>query len=259
MTSHRFFIDPTCFAKDSAILTGPEAHHLRSVLRLTPGEIITLFDGTGNRFKARIEKVSKKDTITTILEKSMDPAAPVALHLGQSVLKGQKMDLITQKTTELGIESIHPFLSEHGVNKIQQDRKTSRWQRITMEACKQCNRATLPQVHPVINFKELLANHPPCDLKLIFWEDESNQGLEKLFTKQQQPLTSVMFLIGPEGGFSKAEVNNARDSGFIPISLGTRILRAETASLTATAILQFLLGNLTPDGQNNPEFSPNLD
>ncbi|HIJ79951.1 MAG: 16S rRNA (uracil(1498)-N(3))-methyltransferase [Desulfobulbaceae bacterium] len=249
MTAHRFFIDPACFTGNSAILTGPEAHHLRSVLRLAPGELITLFDGSGNRFSARIDKISKKDILTTIIEKSRDQPTPVALHLGQSVLKGQKMELVAQKATELGIESIHPFLSEHGANKSQQDKKIDRWQRITMEACKQCNRAGLPRIYPVINFEELLADHPPCDLKLIFWEKESEQSLTGLFAKQQQPLTSVMIVIGPEGGFSNVEIDNARKAGFIPVSMGTRVLRAETAAITATAILQFILGNLSPGGR----------
>lgn len=244
MNLRRFFIDPQQCTGQTARLTGPEAHHLRKVLRLSVGEEICLFDGTGNRLQARIDKITKEAVETTILKKEEDPPAKVRLHLGQSCLKGQKMDLVVQKATELGVESVWPFWSEHGVHRLGHGDKAERWHRIAFEACKQCNRARIPDIAEARGLTELLAAPPEADLKLIFWEKEQKNGLSEVL-QDRLALNSVFFLVGPEGGFSEQEYQAACENGFIPVSLGSRILRAETASLTATAILQFLLGNLS--------------
>ena len=246
MSLRRFFISPTDITGQTAQLTGPEAHHLRTVLRLKPGDPITFFDGTGARYQARIERILKDQVTATIIEHSLDPPPKVSLHLGQALLKGQKMDLILQKATELGVDTIWPFYSEHGIHKPQKDAQMERWQRIVLEACKQCNRAKPPAIHLPQAITDLLAQSPPCDTRLIFWEHETRQTLDKIIAEQETDCRSVLFLLGPEGGFSEAEVACAQKEGFTPVSLGSRILRAETATLAATVILQFALGNLSP-------------
>ena len=246
MSLRRFFIDPADITGETALLTGPEAHHLRTVLRLSPGDPITFFDGTGARYQARIERILKDRVTATIIGQTRDLPPKVRLHLGQALLKGQKMDLILQKATELGVEAIYPFYSEHGIHKQPRDTQMDRWQRIVIEACKQCDRATPPEIHAPREVIDLMTAPPPYDARLIFWEHETKQTLNEVLAGQSKDCRSVLFLLGPEGGFSEAEVARAQKEGFTPVSLGPRILRAETASLAATAILQFALGNLNP-------------
>lgn len=253
MSLRRFFINPTDIVGETATLTGPEAHHLRTVLRLCPGDSITFFDGTGARYQARIEQILKNRVTATITCQTRDLPATVRLHLGQALLKGQKMDLLLQKATELGVDAIWPFYSEHGIHKPLKDAQMERWQRIVLESCKQCNRATPPEIHATRGITEILVHPPPCDLRLIFWEHEARQRLDEVLAVQKKDCRSVLFLLGPEGGFSEIEVASAQQEGFIPVSLGPRILRAETATLTATAILQFTLGNLNPARPENQE------
>jgi len=227
-------------------LTGPEAHHLRTVLRLSPGDPLTFFDGTGARYQARIEHLLKDRVTATIIGHTLDSPPKVGLHLGQALLKGQRMDLVLQKATELGVEAIWLFHSEHVIQKNPKEAQMERWQRIILEACKQCDRARPPEIHAPRDLTELMAHPPPCDLRLIFWEHEARQTLAEALVGQKNNCQSAFFLLGPEGGFSETEVACARQAGFAPISLGPRILRAETATLAATAILQFALGNLDP-------------
>ncbi|MBU3936038.1 MAG: 16S rRNA (uracil(1498)-N(3))-methyltransferase [Proteobacteria bacterium] len=249
MSHRRFFINPTDITGENVQMTGPEAHHLRTVLRLAPGDPITFFDGTGARYQARIERILKDRVTATIIEQSQDLPPKVHLHLGQALLKGHKMDLILQKATELGVDTIWPFSSEHGIHKPIKDAQMERWQRIVLEACKQCDRAKPPEINDTREITDLMAHAPQCDTRLIFWEHEARQTLPEIFADQNTDCRSVFFLLGPEGGFSETEVACAQQEGFIPVSLGSRILRAETATLAATAILQFTLGNLNPTAQ----------
>ncbi|MFA6901396.1 MAG: 16S rRNA (uracil(1498)-N(3))-methyltransferase [Desulfurivibrionaceae bacterium] len=246
MSLRRFFINPTDISEETAQLRGPEAHHLQTVLRLTPGDPITFFDGTGARYQARISQILKDRVTATITEHTQDLPPKVRLHLGQALLKGQKMDLILQKATELGVDTIWPFSSEYGTHKPLRDPQIERWQRIVLEACKQCDRAKPLKIHAPRELTDLMTQPPPCDVRLIFWEHETRQTLNEALAGQEQDCRSVLFLLGPEGGFSETEVVCAQQEGFTPVSLGPRILRAETATLAATAILQYALGNLSP-------------
>jgi len=256
MSLHRFFINPTDISGETAQLTGSEAHHLRAVLRLSPGDPIIFFDGTGARYQARIDRIHKDRVTAIIIGQEQDLPPKVRLHLGQALLKGQKMDLILQKATELGVDAIWPFYSEHGIHKSPKNAQMERWQRIVLEACKQCDRAKPPEIQDAREITDLMSQPPPCDARLIFWEHEARQTLDDALACQAKECRSVFFLLGPEGGFSKAEIACAQGEGFAPVSLGSRILRAETATLAATAILQFTLGNLNPLQPKNHEKTP---
>jgi 16S rRNA (uracil1498-N3)-methyltransferase len=171
-----------------------------------------------------------------------------ALHLGQALLQGKKMDLIVQKATELGVAGLHPFVSSYSdgihLDAGREERRLQRWMKIAREACKQCNRPQPPAIFPVAAFDVLLAEVKSVDfdLKLIFWEEERKQGLQEIV--EQKAFRSAIILVGPEGGFSAEEVHRALAVGFQAVTLGSRILRAETAAIACTAILQYLLGNL---------------
>ncbi len=246
----RFFVDPENFAGSTAFLTGTEAHHISSVLRLGVGTRITLFDGSGSFYDAQITKISPKKVETSIQAISpyiaTDQQQASSLHLGQALIKGKKMDLIIQKATELGIDSLHPYKSTYCAVKGTLENRVKRWTKIALEACKQCNRPKLPDLHDPIGFTDFLksAADTPYDLKLIFWEEELQNSLHDIL-QQHTDIRSVLLLIGPEGGFSPDEARQATAQGFQPVTLGSRILRAETAAIAAIAVLQYELGNLS--------------
>jgi 16S rRNA (uracil1498-N3)-methyltransferase len=245
----RFFIDPENIVGPTALLTGTEARHISSVLRLSTGTKITLFDGSGSYYEALITKTSAGRIETKIVSiipyiASAEDIHP-ALHLGMGLLKGKKMDLIIQKITELGVESLRPFRSRFCAAHDHAHGRLSRWQKIALEACKQSNRPKLPELHSISEFKNLLSEtaQNDHDLKLIFWEEQGQKTIHEIFASGDEK-KSVLILIGPEGGFSTDEVKEAVARGFQPVTLGSRILRAETAAIAAAAILQHELGNL---------------
>jgi len=237
----RFLIDPAAINGTTAILTGPEAHHLTTVLRLKPGAKVTLLDTNGGQHEAAIDTIDQAAVHLTILATTTSAQPTTALHLGQGLLKGKKMDLVVQKATELGIAAIHPFISQHTVARISEAEKESRWQRIALETCKQCNQPHPPHFHPVRNFAELIGDTAPFPLKLLFWEGPGGVKLQQVINQSAPPPSAIFYLIGPEGGFSQTEYNLAVAAGFNVITLGHRTLRAETAAIAAAAILQFLL------------------
>ncbi len=243
MTQRRFFIPPAAISDNAAILEGPEAHHIRKVLRLSPGAFITLFDGTGRIYKAKIEAIDRETVKASLVETCAVSDDRPNLHLCMGLLKGKKMDFIIQKATELGVSSIRPFLSDHSAVKPPGDSKENRWQRIALEACKQCNRPAPPDCLPLTEFPAVINTPGTFDRKLMLWEREKKQGLDQII-KPSSPPGSVLFLVGPEGGFSDTEHELAVTAGFMPVTLGSRTLRAETAGFAAMVILQFLLGNL---------------
>ncbi|RJX29758.1 MAG: 16S rRNA (uracil(1498)-N(3))-methyltransferase [Desulfurivibrio sp.] len=239
---HRFFIEPRAIDGPRATLAGPEAHHLRHVLRLTAGEEIELFDGSGTIYRAKIDQLGKAVELAIISRQRFSPGTP-ALFLAQGLLKGRKMDFLVQKATELGVTGFLPFHSAFcAVPALIKDAKSSRWEKIIMEACKQCGRPIPLQMAAVSDFGTLLAAtaHHPC--KLIFWEKETATRLAGLAPLPPHP--SIIALVGPEGGFADTEIEQAVQAGFTPVSLGRQILRAETAALSVMAILQYLGDNL---------------
>ena len=241
----RFFIDPNDVTETKATITGDEAHHISDVLRLKPGTVIELFDGNGKIYQAQIEQISKGRIENSIISKNNHSVASHHLAIGVALLTGKKMDLIVQKATELGITSIHPYISRHCSVKDRNPNKEERWQRIALEACKQCNRPTVPECKPTTDFSTLLGDKNNST-KLIFWEKELSHTIADTFPANTTLPTSTIAMFGPEGGYSEEEIAQAVAAGFTPVSMGSRILRAETAVISGIAILQYLLGNLNP-------------
>ncbi|MDX1776641.1 MAG: 16S rRNA (uracil(1498)-N(3))-methyltransferase [Desulfobulbales bacterium] len=245
----RFFIDPANIVGANAVLTGSEARHVTTVLRLSAGSKITLFDGSGSLYEALITKISATRVETKII--ALTPYIDIpgdispALHLGIALLKGRKMDFIIQKATELGIASVRPFRSRYCAAFDPGADRPSRWQKIALEACKQCNRPKPPDLHEISDFNVIIsaAGENGHDLKLIFWEEEKQKPIRDIISTGGS-IKSALILIGPEGGFSTAEVADAVAAGFQPVTLGSRILRAETAAVAAASIVQYELGNL---------------
>lgn len=240
---HHFVIAPDAVREGTALITGSEARHLRAVLRLAVGDRVRLFDGTGRIHEAVITRLGKGEVEARIVASETVARLPVQIHLGQALLKGKKMDLLVQKANELGIEVLVPFVSARCDVRNRNREREERWHRIVLESCKQCGRPVPMACRPETDFAGVLAADGDFDLKLIFWEEERQRSLGSLF-ERPAPVRAVLALVGPEGGFSSEEIKRATAAGFIPVSLGRRILRAETASLAAMAILQHRLGNL---------------
>lgn len=240
----RFFIENSEIDGSLATMTGNEAHHLQHVLRLKPGTHITLFDGTGTTYEGEVITLDPTVKVNITKTNPLDESR-TRLHLAQALIKPKNTELVIQKATELGVDSITVYTSRYCAVKKPPEDKLERWQRIAMESCKQCNRATPPQINQIVSLEECIKAASDSDLKIIFWEENSDLSLKDVAEMiNKEPPSSVYYVIGPEGGLTDEEVALAKKLGFLSVTLGKQILRAETASIAAGAILQYLLGNL---------------
>ncbi len=276
-----------------------QARYLTSVLRSKVGDTLVIFDGMGNCLKTTIIKTDKREVIAEVIETfPCNTESPLNITLVQGLMKGEKMDLVIQKATELGVKEIIPTITER--SQIRETRKVERWRKIAEEASRQSGRTMIPVVHEPVNFCDIFSSNPPAppflkggdgglhahdgtvpDLPpslrgvesglsqpingLIFWEEggikisEAVEKLKKSIVVSEQSAENkvdtihyslftihcpLFVAIGPEGGFTEEEVNLAKSKGLIVTSLGRRILRAETAAISAVTLVQFLLGDL---------------
>ena len=241
----RFFVSVADINGTSATLTGSEAHHLQHVLRLKACSQITLFDGTGTTYEGEVITLTPAVKVNITKVNHEDQSRP-GLHLGQALIKPKKTELVVQKATELGVDSITVFTSRYCAVKEPSADKQERWQRIAMESCKQCNRATPPQINRIASFEECISAAADNDLKMIFWEESADLDLKDVAAMiAKKPPTAVFYIIGPEGGLTDEEVALAKKHGFLSVTLGKQVLRAETAAIAAGAVLQYLLGNMS--------------
>lgn len=237
----RFFIPREEIRGRRVILPLVEALHSTKVLRLNQGDFIEFFDGQGGIYRGNIVEKDHLKVTVEIHERFEEEKVSAYIILGQSLLKGNKMDLIVQKATELGASEIYPLTTQYSIPKINQesiDKKIRRWRRIAIEASKQCKRASIPFINPVIDFPSFINTIDGDYLKLILWEKEKGWSFKDIFEKNKYN-KKIILLIGPEGGFSEKEILVATAKDFLPISLGKRVLRSETASLAALAIVQY--------------------
>ncbi len=243
-----FFIDSSPATNQSVALKGSEAHHIKNVLRLIPGDSIKLFDGTGFEYEAVIKKLSVERVDVEILRKSRATwGNGVQIIVAQAFLKEKKMDDLVRKLCELGVAKWIPFFSQRSIARPDASRlagRTLRWHRIATQAIKQCRRTDLPEIGAALSFEEVLDFSKSCDLKIVFWENESTSLNRGTGSNEEQPRKKIMLMLGPEGGFTGQEIEMAVNSGFVVAGLGPRILRAETATLAACAIVQYLFGDM---------------
>ncbi|MBI5874420.1 MAG: 16S rRNA (uracil(1498)-N(3))-methyltransferase [Deltaproteobacteria bacterium] len=247
----RFFVEHIGEKEKIVLMTGRELHHLRDVLRLKKSDKVILFDGKGREFIGIIEAVSK-DEARIVIEKKFDASnkeSRFEITLAQGIARGEKMDIIIQKATELGVSRIIPFVASRVVPKLSGGeyiaKKTKRWQRIALEAAKQCRRDVVPQIEESMSFAEVLSRYSHGAekyIKIIPWEGEEKNKLKDILNVEDS--SGCVVLIGPEGGFSGDEVVEAKKAGFLPVTLGPRILRTETAAISIVAIIQYELGDI---------------
>lgn len=244
----RFFIQSSMIDGQTARISGAEFSHMVSVMRLKPGDSVVLCTGDGLDLFADIAEVGKKELTAVITDKVQNDKQPdVQITLFQAVTKGEKLELITQKITELGAYALTPFTSEFTVAQGVNAAKSERLQRIALEAAKQCGRAVLPLVNPVIGFSEVCAAVPDFDTVIFPCEHETVTPISAVLSHltAMRP-RKIAVVIGSEGGFSTKEYEELKSAGAIACSLGRRILRAETAAVTACALVMCAAGGMEP-------------
>lgn len=243
----RFFVQPEFLGSSCGIISGELFRHISTVLRLKPGTSIILADGCGREAVALIKDIGKEG-MSVDLQPAYSAAADegaLSMTLFQGLPKGEKMDLILQKATELGVSRIVPFNAERSVARLEGGRlekRVCRWERIVQESARQSGRSSVPSVGFCGDLQELLQGDDG-QLKLLLWEGEREQGFREVVEKTAKP-GSVSIIIGPEGGLSAAEAAKAVAAGYLPVTLGDRILRTETAGLAVASILQYTWGDL---------------
>ncbi|MBE6572818.1 MAG: 16S rRNA (uracil(1498)-N(3))-methyltransferase [Ruminococcaceae bacterium] len=239
----RFFTDESMINDNNIKITGPDVNHIRNVLRMQEGESITVCDGNGTDHKCIISSIDREEIILDI--KSSSPSSSELgqrLYLFQGLPKSDKMELIIQKAVELGVYEIIPVATMRAIVKIdakKEDKKIARWQQIAQAAAKQSGRGVIPKIKNPMTFKEALSYASELDGVIIPYENAEGIEHARNVISELKDKNSVGIFIGPEGGFDTTEIEAAQKSNVIPISLGKRILRTETAGLTILSILMF--------------------
>jgi 16S rRNA (uracil1498-N3)-methyltransferase len=229
-------------------ISGSDAVHICRVLRLSAGDAVELFDGIGNGYRARIMSASPKRVLFHI-EAAYPLRAESSVHitLAQGVLKDRKLDDLIRGLTELGIDRWMPFYAARSIPvpaKKGTQKRLDRWEKIALEAVKQCRRGRVPRIAPADDFEAMLAMSAESDLKIIFWEG-APRAFDVPRTISPNP-KKITVAVGPEGGFDPAEVQRAHEHGFLTAGLGPRILKAETAALAACTLVQYRFGDMGP-------------
>jgi len=247
---HRFFVPAPNIKANLAIIDGQQARHIEKVLRLKPGDVVILFDGTGYEYIAQLcDRQKGEDLVAQIMSCNYADNEPLTrINLVQGIAKGDKMDTIIQKATEIGIAKVYPLLSNNTVVQLDYNRmhkKVKRWEQVACEACKQCRRNIILQVNLPITFAEMLEVVEP-ERTILLYENEKNQGLKRVLRENIDRLKNneIFLLVGPEGGFTEQEIAQARQKGMLITSLGKRILRTETAGLVAAGAVLYEYGDL---------------
>lgn len=220
------------------------ARRLAKVLRLQRGDRVVLADGSGRDYEVELKEVSARAASAFVVGERPSPLEPsVELVLYQSLVRPQRFELVLEKGTEIGVSRFVPLLSGRAqVRTAAGSQRTQRWRRIVSEAAEQCGRGRVPAVDPPAPFEEAVRSAP--GLRLIPWESERSQGLRSYLRALEEQPASVSLIIGPEGGFAEEEVELARRAGCVPVSLGPRILRSETAGIVAAALVMHELGEM---------------
>lgn len=241
-----FFVSPTQIGEKEIVIKGEDVNHIKNVLRMNTGEQISISSGQDNKeYRCEITEYDTNAVLTKIMwveETGMELSSKI--YLFQGLPKNDKMELIIQKAVELGVYEIIPVATRRAVVKLdakKEEAKRKRWNSISTSAAKQSKRTVVPEVTRVMGFKEAVSYAGKLDIKLIPYELASGMEQTKEVINKIQKGQSIGIFIGPEGGFDESEVEAAKEAGAMPITLGKRILRTETAGMTVLSILMFTL------------------
>lgn len=241
----RLFSPVALVANSELSLTGEQAKYVKRVLRLRADDAIMLFDGNGGQYNAAIKSFNKDRVLVQVGEHhTVDNESPLEIRLVQGISRGGRMDVVIQKSTELGVRRITPVITEFSVVKLGSDRAARRqehWRKVSQSACEQCGRNIVPEIDLPQNLSRWLEKRDDQGLTGVMLDPGSVDSISSM----QVPKSGVELLIGPEGGLSDAERAQCQSSGFRPVSLGPRVLRTETAAVASIAVLQSLWGDLS--------------
>jgi 16S rRNA (uracil1498-N3)-methyltransferase len=242
----RFYVPHPHIENELLKIEGDEVKHIRKVLRLKAGDEIGIFNGEGKEYEGKIIEEGPSSVEIRIQNSFIsEKESHLEITLAQSLLKGEKMDYLIQKATELGVKEIIPFFSSRSIPRFEKSvslKRQRRWEKIAVEASKQSGRAVVPKINPLQDYSEMIKNISPDFLGLVLWEKEGAK-LKEIFEGSKEK-RKIFFIVGPEGGLSQEEVVLAKQNDFVPVILGKRILRSETASLCLLSILQYEWGDI---------------
>ncbi|MFD3157589.1 16S rRNA (uracil(1498)-N(3))-methyltransferase [Haloimpatiens sp. FM7330] len=245
---YKFFVSAHKIIENKAFIEGEDVKHIYKVLRLSCGEKININNCLGKEYIAEIESINKKQVIANIIEEiKINRESEINITLFQGLPKASKMDLIVQKSTELGVKEITPIITKRVVvkNGMKDFKKTERWNRIALEACKQCKRSLVPKVNEPIEFNLFLEEIKNYDLIVVPYENQQGYGIRKMISDvKSEDVKNIAVVIGPEGGFEEEEISNLKEIGAYIVTLGPRILRTETAGFVCSSLIMYELGDL---------------
>jgi 16S rRNA (uracil1498-N3)-methyltransferase len=243
----RFYAPGLEPSQRDATLPADESHHLTRVMRLGDGDVVTVFDGRGREYRARVAHASRGAVRVDLLEPvSPAPEPRIALTLAQAILKGDKMDAVVRDATMMGVSAVVPIVASHGAVKVtalSARRAADRWRRVAVSSAKQCRRAVVPAIADPVSFDRWLAGGS-AGLRLLLVEPAAARGRAMQSIADQPPAGAVTVIVGPEGGWSEDEVRGAIEAGCLPVTLGGTTLRADAAPLCALTVVRFALGDL---------------
>ena len=243
----RFFVTSKGFSKNTVTLDGSDVNHIRSVLRMKPGDRIEVIDPNGFQYEVVLAEVERDYVRGEILSQiEMETESPVDIRMGQALIKGTAFDQLVRKATELGVHSIAALRTQRCVARLAKDSETyriQRWQRIAEEASKQCGRSRIPQISmSALSLEEFCRQSVDSDMKLVFWEGEQTTRLQDVVAPDM--VTSIACLAGPEGGWAAEEIEFLKEQGYQTVTLGPRLLKADSVSLIILSLLQHRWGDL---------------
>lgn len=239
---YRFYVDPDQTGDSKIKITGSDVNHIKNVLRMKPGENIIVCNGQGKDFYCIITEISDDVVLTEVVKVSVtDTELDGKIYLFQGIPKKDKMEFIIQKAVELGIYEIIPVMTKRTVVKLEDKKKEQkrieRWQAIATSAAKQSNRGIIPKVRNIMYFEEALNLALNMDCKMIPYENAKDITKTRDIIQNTPKANSIAIFIGPEGGFEEEEIKRAAETGFLPLTLGRRILRTETAGLAILSMI----------------------
>lgn len=249
---YQFFVEDDQIGADVINITGADVNHIRNVLRMKPGEQVRISNQRGRDFLCSVAALSEHEVLLNIEQRDIKSTELSSrIYLFQGIPKGERMETVIEKAVELGVYEIIPVAMKYCVVKLDEkkaQKKVARWQEIARSAAKQSKRSLIPQIHPIMGFREAAAYATQCDRCLVPYENEEGMAAARRAFEHLADAGSISVFIGPEGGFAEEEIGALRDQALV-LSLGARILRTDTAAITMLSLLMMELEQEQSDTQ----------
>lgn len=249
---YQFFVEDDQIGADVINITGADVNHIRNVLRMKPGEQVRISNQRGRDFLCSVAALSEQEVLLNIEQRDIKSTELSSrIYLFQGIPKGERMETVIEKAVELGVYEIIPVAMKYCVVKLDEkkaQKKVARWQEIARSAAKQSKRSLIPQIHPIMGFREAAAYATQCDRCLVPYENEEGMAATRRAFEHLADAGSISVFIGPEGGFAEEEIGALRDQALV-LSLGARILRTDTAAITMLSLLMMELEQEQSDTQ----------